>query len=162
MRHLALLVLLLAVVRSYDMPVIAAVTVETSPNHLRFGKHHIPQSYLNWIMMAGARIVPIKYGASEEEIEYILDRVNGVFFPGGAAGPVDMKDSEFFRTLQTVYKIVKHKNDMGINMPIWGICLGFESLMMLSVNDTGLLKEFSANKYLVPSMVEMNCLPSLQ
>jgi hypothetical protein len=37
-----------------------------------------------------------------------------------------------------LYKLAKQKNDAGLYFPVWGTCLGFELLFVLSANRTDL------------------------
>ena len=53
--------------------------------------------YVKWLEQAGARVVPLKYDASAEELKPILDSLNGILLTGGGAPLVDLS-SPFMRT----------------------------------------------------------------
>jgi hypothetical protein len=44
---------------------------------------YLAASYVKYIESAGARVVPINYYASEEELDDVFSKVNGFLFPGG-------------------------------------------------------------------------------
>lgn len=43
---------------------------------------YITASYVKNIQMAGAQVVPLFYHYTEKQLEDILGKINGVFFPG--------------------------------------------------------------------------------
>jgi len=43
----------------------------------------IPASYVKYLEMAGARVVPIYYDAPKEYYDNLLTKLNGVLFTGG-------------------------------------------------------------------------------
>lgn len=43
---------------------------------------YIAASYVKYIESAGARVVPISYYSTYTEIDFMLERLNGFFFPG--------------------------------------------------------------------------------
>jgi gamma-glutamyl hydrolase len=70
--------------------------------------------------------VPILINDSEEEIDTKLANINGVFFPGGDGWNLELAREVFSKT--------KQLNDQGVFMPIWGTCLGFENLIMITAD----------------------------
>ena len=68
-----------------NTPVIGVLTIPSNvPGHQPGNYSMIPASYLKHIESAGARVVPIPYDASPENITFLLNQVNGVLFIGGA------------------------------------------------------------------------------
>lgn len=78
----------------------------------------IGRNYVQSIYSAGARVVPIIYDAPWEEIEYLLDRINGAVYMGGATNPHGYLKS------RKIYEYIKNRNYQGHHIPILGICLG--------------------------------------
>lgn len=64
-------------------PVIGVLTLP-EPRCLRYGTQMMATSNARWLQAGGARVVPIFYDSSPEELEFVLNRVNGVFWTGGA------------------------------------------------------------------------------
>lgn len=63
-------------------PVIGVLTLPEA-RCLQYGDQVIATSNARWLQAGGARVVPIFYDSSPEELEYVLNRVNGVFWTGG-------------------------------------------------------------------------------
>lgn len=89
-------------------------------------KSYIAASYVKFIESAGARVVPIWTGRNKSYYNKILNKINGVIFPGGSA---------FFNETNGyadagihIYNIAKEMNKQNDFFPIMGICLGFELL----------------------------------
>jgi len=91
---------------------------------------YIASSYVKWLEASGAKSMAIPYYATDEELSQIFNQVNGILFPGGS-DYVDMPDS----SAPKLYKMAKEANDKGDYMPIWGTCLGYEYLVMLTSSD---------------------------
>ena len=45
----------------------------------------IASSYIKYLDGAGARVVPIRYDLDEKSLIKIMNNINGLFLPGGAA-----------------------------------------------------------------------------
>lgn len=88
---------------------------------------YIAASYVKWLESAGARSIPIPWDASNELVDEIMSQVNGILYPGG--GDVSLS-SAFHR----VWEKTRQLNLQGQYFPIWGTCLGFEIMLMLSSN----------------------------
>ena len=70
---------------------------------------------------AGARVVPIVSDWSQEKIEDMLSKVDGVLFPGGNGDNVDLG--------KIAFDYVVKQNDQGHFYPAWGTCLGYENMV---------------------------------
>jgi len=81
--------------------------------------------YVRWVEAHGARVVPLRYDAPDREVSDVLSRVNGVLFPGGGA-PISVSEP-YGRFGERVFA-----QATAARMPLWGTCLGFEQLMLLS------------------------------
>jgi len=46
---------------------------------------YFPASYVKFIEAAGARVVPIPYDASPENLTFFFNSTNGLLLPGGGA-----------------------------------------------------------------------------
>lgn len=47
------------------------------------GQTYIAASYIKNLEMSGAQVVPLFYHYSHAQLDNILSKINGVFFPGG-------------------------------------------------------------------------------
>mmetsp|Transcript_11414 Transcript_11414/g.18720 ORF Transcript_11414/g.18720 Transcript_11414/m.18720 type:complete len:323 (+) Transcript_11414:62-1030(+) len=92
---------------------------------------YLAASYVKYLEASGARVVPINYYATEEELDSLLLSLNGVLFPGGGAA--------FPSAAQYTFDKIKSLNDEGDYMPLWGTCMGFQWLLICATEDTSIL-----------------------
>jgi gamma-glutamyl hydrolase len=77
-------------------------------------------------------VVPLKITQSDEELEDLFWKLNGLFFIGGAE-PFFNPDGSLSRYAQVgccFVELAKQAYDKGIYYPIWGTCLGHELIFM--------------------------------
>jgi len=99
-------------------------------------KTYIAASYVKWVESAGGRAVPFLFERwDQEKLLKMLKSVNGVIFPGGGA---EFK-GKYLDALVTIFNYAKAANDAGEHFPLWGTCLGFQELLILGANNTGIL-----------------------
>lgn len=90
-------------------------------------------SYVEWISHTGATPVLIPYNIPLTRLKKMLDSLNGVLLPGGG---MDLKDeneksSPYQIVSEEIIKYSEEKFDReNIVFPIFGTCLGFETVMM--------------------------------
>lgn len=123
-----------------ERPVIGVLTLPvTVKRQLKFGNSSFATSYIRWVEAGGARTLPILYDSSKEELDYILNRINGVLWTGGLVDfnpeVTDPEGSKYLTTTQHIFRHVTDENDKGNYYPIWGTCLGFERLSQLVAGD---------------------------
>ena len=85
--------------------------------------------YVKWLESSGIRVVPIRWDSSRDEIDYLLERVNGVFLPGGIIeGDKPVYDA-YFATVQHIFdKIMFYNTQQQNPVVLWGTCQGFEMI----------------------------------
>ncbi|KAJ7390169.1 hypothetical protein OS493_026676 [Desmophyllum pertusum] len=123
------------VVPKNKRPVIGILFQDSSERFIKFGKSYLASSYVKYIESAGARVVPIRIDLSKEELEALFNSINGVLFPGGGAS---LSDSGYLRTAKIIYDLALQAYDKDDPFPLWGTCLGFE---LLNIVTSGLGKE---------------------
>jgi gamma-glutamyl hydrolase len=113
------------------------IGVLTQPH---YHKHHqdsqtISGPLVSWVESAGGRVVPISYNAPWDDIERIFKSINGVVLPGGS-GEL-WYGHPFFDTAARLVQLAKDVNDKGNTIfPLFGVCLGFETLHIILANQT--------------------------
>ncbi|CAL1686453.1 unnamed protein product [Lasius platythorax] len=119
-----------------DRPIIGILTQEIDynldkkyPNQYH---SYIAASYVKFVEGAGARPVPIWIGGNDSYYEDILNKVNGVLWPGGAT--YFFQKQGYADAGAAIYRIAKKINERGEYFPILGICLGFELLTYVAAN----------------------------
>ena len=94
---------------------------------------YIAASYVKFLESAGARVVPVHFDASDSELDATFRSVNGLLFPGGGA---DLSIGTRLRTAAArLYNAALSSNDAGDVFPIWGTCMGFQLLSLLTARD---------------------------
>lgn len=116
-----------------NYPVIGIFTQpsESNDGNCRGDCLMLAASYVKQVESSGARVVPVNYYASDDEIKHLFSSLNGFIFPGGGAGLPP--------AAQLVYDLTIEANDNGDFMPLWGTCLGFEWLLMCTTRNQNIL-----------------------
>ena len=103
-------------------PVIAIVTTpvfyETMETDTFKYPHFTWETNVNFIHYAGSWAVPLRYDLSDEDLEKLLDSVNGVFFTGGATPLIDMETGEmsfFYKNAKRIWNYMKKQKDEKVN-----------------------------------------------
>uniref|UniRef100_A0A3B4AA36 folate gamma-glutamyl hydrolase n=1 Tax=Periophthalmus magnuspinnatus TaxID=409849 RepID=A0A3B4AA36_9GOBI len=98
---------------------------------------YIAASYVKTLESAGARVLPIMIDHTEEEYKEIFNMINGFFLPGGAA---NIFDSGYATAAKIFYDLAIEANKKGDYFPIWGTCLGFEQLAVITARKNVLVR----------------------
>lgn len=105
------------------------------PDYQLTSYNYIAASYVKWIEQSGGRVVPVDYEMPFDALYDLLLELNGFLLPGGDA---DIFQTQNGQEIPTLYQntsdfIIKTGisfNENGTYWPIWGTCLGFESLFI--------------------------------
>lgn len=95
---------------------------------------YIPQSYVKWLEMHGARVVPIMYDIPKQMINVLLNQIDGLLLIGGTIESIIIEKDHYryLSTLKYIVDKITHFNLIGNHFPIFSICLGFELLLMVT------------------------------
>ncbi|KAI8111716.1 hypothetical protein M9435_004215 [Picochlorum sp. BPE23] len=116
-------------------PLIGVLAQPHPPKDSKVGAHQsISGPLVQWIESAGGRVVPIRYDSSKEEVEELFETLNGLVFPGGSG--TLWYGHAFFDTAAHLWSLAKDANRNGELFPVFGICLGFETIHILVANRT--------------------------
>lgn len=135
-------------------PVIGVLTLPEA-RCLQYGDQVVVTSNARWLQAGGARVVPIFYDSTPEELDFVLSRVNGVFWTGGN---VDFNPhteaktgTQYLRATEYVLRYVMRENRRGNYYPLWGTCLGFERMLQLIAEDdkAKIVEPFDAENYAI-------------
>ena len=115
----------------FKTPVIGILTVPISKNKKKYNniRSYLSDSYVKWIEMSGAQVVPICFNWSNKKITSVLNQINGVIFPGGSVDRDTNSDyMKYISSFKHIYQYAKkHKH-----FSLWATCLGFEFLVLMS------------------------------
>lgn len=86
--------------------------------------------YVKWLEASGIRVLPLRWNVNTSAMNYILDRVNGVLFPGGIIQGDDPVTAAYFKVVQYIFHRAVHVYNLqhGDRFVVWGTCQGFELL----------------------------------
>ena len=103
---------------------------------------YIAASYVKWAESAGARVVPLHFDASDEELTDRFRSINGILFPGGGTSLKNDTSNRFFQAAQLLYRLAVDENKRNPwTFPVHGTCLGFQLLSVLAAEDESVLCE---------------------
>lgn len=129
-----LLVLVKTVASSSPVgPVIGIMTQPFSDN-----TSYIAASYVKFLESAGARVVPIPFNAPLANLTTLFAQLNGLLYPGGGADLAD-PTSPFLVAATHLYNLALASNDQGNYFPLWGTCLGFQTLSVMTAKSSSVL-----------------------
>lgn len=65
---------------SIDVPVIGVIPQPCSDctKYNPDAKSYVPASYIQWLQMSGAAVIPLFYTYDEKELSHLLSQINGV------------------------------------------------------------------------------------
>ncbi|XP_078136573.1 gamma-glutamyl hydrolase isoform X2 [Sander vitreus] len=115
-----------------DRPIIGVLAQEVyspKPNQTAY----IAASYVKFLESAGARVVPVMINQTLEEYKTLFNSINGILYPGGG---VSIISSGYQRAAKIFYELAIEANKRGDYFPVWGTCLGFEQLAVLTSGKT--------------------------
>lgn len=112
------------------------------------GMSYIAASYIKWVEAAGARVIPILYDMSDDEIRERFDVINGILLPGGGAKLEP--GHRFYDTASLLVDLAIAANDNGDYFPIHGTCLGLETLSIIISRNYTLLSRYDAEDAAAP------------
>ena len=94
-----------------------------------------PKNYVDWIESSGADAIVIPYDLPKRQLMHCLTQLDGIIWTGGGIESSDYSHkqySTYMKSLVACFETAKSYNDTGRYYPIFGICLGFEILVLFS------------------------------
>jgi len=124
-----------------NRPIIGILTQPTDGPLTQFGSSYIAASYVKYVESGGGRVVPVFHNSTADELDAIFENINGLLFPGGGA---DLDDTPIYYSSLYLYNLALQANDNDDYFPIFGHCMGFELLAILTTQDPNILDDCSA------------------
>ena len=140
---------------SKNRPVVGILAQEIARNVIPeniAGSAYISSVYVKFMESLGADVVPIQTDCDSEDLTKTFASINALLVPGGGAS---LTDSEFMINFKFLHELAMAANDSGDYFPIWGICLGFEALLVLC-GGVSILTEADALNLSMPTIFTEN------
>ena len=136
-----------------DRPTIGVVSMSNEDKRLftdipnTDNTSYVAASYVKLIEAGGARAVALMSDMPEDELQKVIESINGVILSGGDG---DLANSHYEKVARMVYKYsMKKLDEEGEIWPILGICRGSQILPVITDKKDFLIHTFSKN-YSVP------------
>ncbi|EDQ85524.1 gamma-glutamyl hydrolase [Monosiga brevicollis MX1] len=99
---------------------------------------YIAASYVKYLESAGARVVPVLHNDTADRHAQLFSQLNGFLIPGGGANLANFSDDFMVSARYFVNQAIQ-ANTGGDFFPVWGTCLGFETLSVIIADDPAVL-----------------------
>ncbi|XP_075247547.1 gamma-glutamyl hydrolase B-like [Convolutriloba macropyga] len=140
MRHTSIVLFLVATLNvvtakecTNNRPVVGILSQDLNEDGYPPSSNYIASSYVKFVEMFAAQVVPILPNRPQDYYDYLLPRLNGVVLPGGS---VSLYSGSYHTFAQKAFDYSeKVFNESGEIFPILGICLGFEELSTLAAGN---------------------------
>ena len=135
-------------IKDHHHPTIGILSVPMTISKQKYTHSYIPASYVKWLEMNHARVIPIPYDSPHGVLDMVLNQVNGVLFIGGQVDH-NMIDNEYIRFIETfeyIFNHAKRSNNSGNYFPLFSICLGMEMLAMINEGSKKLIPNYVKKK----------------
>lgn len=131
--------------KNLGLTVVGILSIPTTASASLGATSYIPQSYVKWIEMQGARVVPIQFDLPPQMINVILNQIDGVLFIGGAIerNVIEKNHYKYLASMRYITAKIIEQNLNGNHFPIFSICLGFELLPIVAM-DSNVSKQSDA------------------
>ena len=129
----------------FHHPTVGILSIPMTVTYHKNTHSYIPASYVKWIEMNNARVIPIPYDTPIGAMDMILNQVNGVLFIGGQVdhGMISEEYSLFMTAFKHIVNHAKKSNNQNNYFPLFSICLGFEILGMMGEDVTKIINGFT-------------------
>ncbi len=114
---------------------------------------YIAASYVKYLQMAGAQVVPIFAYKDKSYFDELLPQINGVLFPGGTQ-EFSMNNT-WTKNADYILKYAMDQNDKGKVYPVWGTCLGLQLLAYLTSDYKNSIIESVRNQVAVTNTLRL-------
>eukprot|EP00775_Hariotina_reticulata_P013441 gene13441-13567_t len=112
------------------------------------GKTYIAASYIKWVEAAGARVIPIMCDMTPDQLKDRFEVINGLLIPGG--GATLRPGHPFYDAARLLLRLAIEANDKGDYFPVWGTCLGLETLAIIISGNSSVLSDMEAEDAAAP------------
>jgi len=134
--------------KMFHHPTVGILSIPMTVTYHKNTHSYLPASYVKWIEMNNARVIPIPYDTPIGALDMILNQVNGVLFIGGQVdhGMISEEYVHFMEAFKHIVNHAKKSNNQNNYFPLFSICLGFEVLGMMGEPVQKIINKFTTLK----------------
>eukprot|EP00033_Pygsuia_biforma_P002643 GCRY01002923.1.p1 GENE.GCRY01002923.1~~GCRY01002923.1.p1 ORF type:complete len:375 (-),score=31.91 GCRY01002923.1:11-1009(-) len=129
---------------------------------LNKGSQYIAASYVKYAESGGARVIPISYLWSHEQLRQAFELTDGLLLAGGMMDPVPHKvfrteHNEIYKnTTAFLLNWAMNESNEGRPYPVLGICLGFEYLPYIVNGEQDIFDLYDAEDLRLPLEISID------
>jgi len=110
---------------------------------------YLTNAIVRYLQEQGLYVVPLRYDMDSESLADLLPKLSGVLFTGG--GTELAKGRPYYETGKAVYDFVISEGEQGRPFPLFGVCLGYEMISIITADDPNILDTgFDSYDYALP------------
>lgn len=119
-------------------PTVAVLTLEVESSSVPRETSYIKNSYLSWLEQNNMRWIEINFFEPEESYLAKLEISDALLLTGGGQNVLkpDGSTSEYFKVAKRLINYAVERNQKGGYFPLWGTCLGFQSIVYTFSRET--------------------------
>ena len=110
-------------------PIFPTILTVSIPISEKSEQSRVENSYLRWLQASGADLIAVHSWTPQEEIDFLLSKVNGVLFQGNP-NKINI-NSDYYKIIKYIYQKVIEINNSGVKMPI--ISIGDDASLLSSI-----------------------------
>ena len=95
--------------------------------------------YVKWLEAAGVRVAPIRFDLPAADLQRLLSSLNGALITGGEYDIVTPVPSQYLRSAKVIYDFSRLRHKAGEVWPLWGTCMGLQTLSILAAGTPSVL-----------------------
>jgi gamma-glutamyl hydrolase len=122
-------------------PVIGVLTQPKDAKEDQAGSNwsNVDASYVRWLQSAGAVLSPILFNSTEEEMKSQFRQLSGIYFTGGPDKPTDF--DRYYSSSGVLLNLA-----IEFEIPVWGTCLGLQTISDLTAGKD-VLGDYDSENY---------------
>ena len=114
-----ILLILLQLIHVLNYPIFPTILTISIPISEDDSKSRVENNYVRWLQASGADIISVHPWTSNEEIDYLLTKVNGILFQGNP-DTINV-ESAYYQIAKYLFTKVIELYDSGVKMPLISI-----------------------------------------
>ena len=109
-----------------------------SINEFLHNTGYVAKNYTQWLASRSIQVLPILFFENLKQILHLMDSLDAFVLTGvtESFSTYETTESLYLLRVKHILQKAKEINDGGRRFPVWGTCLGFETLHLVESNNT--------------------------